>query len=147
MQFVDGASGQPGIVGRYASGWQSTMMQTRPDVEGTLYLMRDDRGPSLQDRCPEVIEELLRFGDICRKRLREEMQIKFTLQNGALCILDAIPVQRSSRAAVRIAVDLAGDQVIPREEAVMRIKPTALSELLHSQVDPSAARDVLVRGI
>jgi pyruvate, orthophosphate dikinase len=75
------------------------------------------------------------------------MQIEFTLQEGQLSILDAVRVQRSSRATVRIAVALAEEEIIPREEAVMRVAPSALSELLHRQVDPGAVRDRLVRGI
>uniref|UniRef100_UPI00356A867C putative PEP-binding protein n=1 Tax=Loktanella salsilacus TaxID=195913 RepID=UPI00356A867C len=62
-------------------------------------------------------------------------------------ILDAVRIQRSSRALVQIAVALATDEVIPREEAVMRVPPNALSEMLHRQVDPSAIRDIIVRGI
>jgi len=48
---------------------------------------------------------------------------------------------------VRIAVALANDKIIPREEAVMRVQPTALSELLHRQIAPNAPRDVIVKGI
>ncbi|MCL4128662.1 UNVERIFIED_CONTAM: hypothetical protein GTU68_005915 [Idotea baltica] len=75
------------------------------------------------------------------------MEIKFILRDGQLTILDAVRVQRSSRAAVRIAVDLATSGAILKEEAVMRVQPAALSELLHRQIDRSAKRDVLVRGI
>jgi pyruvate,orthophosphate dikinase len=75
------------------------------------------------------------------------MQIEFTVENGSLRILDAVLVQRSSRASVRIAVALAEDGVISREDAVMRVDPQALSELLHRQVDPRAARDRIVSGI
>ena len=56
-------------------------------------------------------------------------------------------VARSSRAAVRIAVSLAEEWVISREEALSRIEPRALNELLHRQVDPEARRDVLGAGI
>jgi pyruvate,orthophosphate dikinase len=54
---------------------------------------------------------------------------------------------RSNRAALRIAVDLAESGVISREEAVLRIEPRALSELLHRQVDPNAPRDRIARGV
>jgi pyruvate,orthophosphate dikinase len=75
------------------------------------------------------------------------MQIEFTLHEGKLHVLDAVRVQRSSRASVRIAVALAEDGMIPREEAVLRVEPQALSELLHRHVDPSAPRDLIVSGI
>jgi pyruvate,orthophosphate dikinase len=75
---------------------------------------------------------------LMREKLREEMQIEFTIENGKLHVLDGVRVPRSARAAVRIAVALAEDGIIPREEAVMRVEPRALNELLHRQVDPDA---------
>ena len=62
-------------------------------------------------------------------------------------ILDAVRIQRSSRAAVRVAVALADDKVISREEALMRVEPKALSELLHRQVAPNALRKIMSKGI
>ncbi|WP_423219730.1 putative PEP-binding protein [Cognatiyoonia koreensis] len=145
IQFVDSESGKPQITGRYLS--QSQGREALNDQEGAFYLTHDPRGPSLEDACPEVFAELVAHGAVCRARLREEMQVEFTLENGQLRILDAVRVQRSSRAAIRIAVALAEDAVIPREEAVLRVQPAALSELLHRQVDPRAKRDTLVSGI
>ena len=75
------------------------------------------------------------------------MESEVHLQDGALQILDAVRCSASGRASVRIAVALAEDGVIPREEAVMRVEPAALSELLHRQIDPNAVRDVIVQGI
>jgi pyruvate,orthophosphate dikinase len=75
------------------------------------------------------------------------MQIEFTIEDGRLSVLDAIKVTRSARASLRIAVALAEDGIIPKEEAVLRVEPRALSELLHHQVDPRGARDVFARGI
>jgi len=75
------------------------------------------------------------------------MQIEFTLESGKLAILDAVRIVRSSSAAVHIAVDLASDGIIPREDALMRVDPKALSELLHRQVAPNAPRTVLAKGI
>ncbi|WP_322889586.1 MULTISPECIES: putative PEP-binding protein [unclassified Yoonia] len=145
VQFVDSTTGAPRITGRYVA--QNVPQMDKTDAEGALYLTSDPRGASLQDRCPETFAQLLDCGALCRKHLREEMQVKFTIDAGRLHILDAVRVQRSSRASVRIAVALAEDGVITRQEAVMRVEPVALSELLHRQVDPTAPRDVLVTGI
>jgi pyruvate,orthophosphate dikinase len=145
IQFVDHTTGVAQIKGRFAP--QATHTETIRDSADAIYLTRDKRGPSLEEEAPEVFRKLIEFGALGRIRLREEMEIKFILRNGELTILDAIRVQRSSRAAVRIAVDLATSGVIPKEEAVMRVQPAALSELLHRQVDRSAKRDFLVRGI
>lgn len=145
IQYVDSATGMPQITGRYLG--QSQGRDALGDVKGAIYLTKDDRGPSLQDRSPEVFAALLAIGKTCREKLREEMQVEFTIQNNKLHILDAVRVQRASRASVRIAVALAEDGIIAREEAVMRVEPTALSELLHRQVDPTARRERIVTGI
>lgn len=145
IQFVDHTTGVAQIKGRFAP--QATHTETIRDSADAIYLTGDKRGPSLEEEAPEVFRKLIEFGALGRIRLREEMEIKFILRNGELTILDAIRVQRSSRAAVRIAVDLATSGVIPKEEAVMRVQPAALSELLHRQVDRTAKRDFLVRGI
>ncbi len=145
IQFVSSATGQPQIIGRYLS--QSQGRDALNDREGAIYLTSDPRGPALEDISPDNFAALVRYGAVARSRLREEMQIEFTLEDNVLHILDAVRIQRSSRALVQIAVALAVDGIIPKEEAVMRVPPNALSEMLHRQVDPNAKRDVIVRGI
>ncbi|MCC0076027.1 MAG: pyruvate, phosphate dikinase [Rhodobacter sp.] len=145
IQFVEGVTGAPQITGRYAvRGQGREAVSNNPQA---IYLTRDPRGPSLEEQHPEAFAELVRHGAICRERLREEMQIEFTVVGGKVWVLDALKIQRSSRAAVRIAVSLAKDGVISREEALMRVTPRALSELLHRQVDPRGKRQLLTRGI
>ena len=82
-----------------------------------------------------------------RKKLREEMEIEFTIENGQLHILDGIRVMRRPRAAVSIAVSLAKDKIISKEEALVRVDPRAVGELLHRQIDPNTERDILARGV
>ncbi|MBW0156523.1 pyruvate, phosphate dikinase [Sedimentimonas flavescens] len=142
MQFVDSVTGGPRITGRFRG-----QSQGRKAAVETLYLTRDPRGASLEEASPEVFEDLKRYGNACRERLREEMQLEFAVEGGAVSIIDAVRVQRSSRAAVKIAVALAEDGVISREDALLRVEPRALSELLHYQVDPRAPRDRIARGI
>ena len=145
IQFVDAQTGLARVTGRYLG--QSQGRDALTAEQGAIYLTGDPRGPSLQELAPAAFAELIHFGAMIRSRLREEMQIEFTLENGQLHILDGVRVQRSSRAAVRIAVALAEEGIIPREEAVMRVDPSALSELLHRQVDQAAKRDRIVTGI
>lgn len=144
IQFVDGVTGGPRITGRYLGQSQG---RDALAAQEALYLTRDRRGPSLEDVAPEAIAELCRFGAACRARLREEMQIEFTIEDGRLAVLDAVKVQRSARAGLRIAVALAEDGVIGKDEAVLRVEPGALTEVLHHQVDPRGPRDVFARGI
>lgn len=144
IQFVDPVTGTPLVKGRYKGQSQGRAALTEQDA---IYLTRDPRGPSLEDLAPETFAELIRQGAVCRTRLREEMQIEFTIEDGRLAVLDAVKVQRSARAGLRIAVALAQDGIILPEEAVLRVEPRALSELLHHQVDPRAPRDRLATGI
>jgi pyruvate,orthophosphate dikinase len=144
IQFVDPVTGQPQITGRYLGQSQGRDALTRTEA---MYLTHDPRGPSLQDLDPGLFERLVGYGVTARLRLREEMQIEFTIEDGNLAVLDAVKVQRSSRAALKIAVALADDGVISHEEAVLRVEPRALGELLHPQVDPRGPRDVIAKGI
>jgi pyruvate,orthophosphate dikinase len=144
IQFVDPVTGLPQITGRYLGNSQGRDALKKTEA---MYLTRDPRGPSLEDLSPEIFAELARHGAACRARLREEMQIEFTIEDGHLSVLDAITVQRSARAGLKIAVALAQDGVISHDEAVLRVEPRALSELLHPQVDPRVPRDVFAKGI
>ena len=144
IQFADSTTGRPQITGRYLSQSQG---RDALGAESAFYLTRDPRGVSLEELCPKVFATLLDYGRICRERLREEMQIEFTLDGGKLSVLDAVRITRSERANMRVAVSLAEDRVISREDAVLRVHPRALSEMLHRQVDSSAPRDVLARGV
>ena len=143
VQFVSSETGRPQVTGRFAARRLGRAALTGD----AMFLKKDARGPSLEEEAPEALEALRSMGAICRRKLREEMQIEFTLSGGALAVLDAVPVPRTSRAAVRIAVALAEDSVIPREEALMRIPPAAVTELLHPRIDPAARPAPLVTGI
>ncbi len=145
IQFVSPVTGLPQITGRYLS--QSQGRDAIGGQKGAIFLTKDERGPSLEELAPDVFAMLQDHGDICRKRLREEMQIEFTIEEGRLAILDAVRVQRSARADVEIAVALAQDGIIPEEEAVLRVEPGALPELLHKQINPEAPRTAVLRGI
>jgi len=144
IQFVDAVTGQPQITGRYLSQAQgrAALKQTE-----SIYLTRDPRGASLEDIAPGLFADLIRYGALARQRLREEMQIEFTIEDGSLAIIDAVKVARSARASLRIAVALADDGVISQDEAVLRVEPRSLTELLHRQVDPRLPRDVVGKGI
>ncbi|EPX80074.1 Pyruvate,phosphate dikinase [Litoreibacter arenae DSM 19593] len=146
IQFINSDSGEAQEVGRYKRQSQGRDALSGPH-DDTMYLTRDERGPSLEESQPDVYAELCRLGDIGRTGLREEMQIEFTVEGGKLFILDAINTPRSARAEVAVATKLANDEIISREDAVLRIEPRALSELLHQQVAPKAKRDVFARGI
>jgi len=145
LQLADPVTGLPQVTGRYLS--QSQGREALGAGAAAIYLEKDPRGASLEELAPEAFEALKRDAALMRRRLREEMQVEFVIQNGEVHILDGVRIPRSPRAAVRIAVRLAEDGIIPPQEAVMRVDAHSVSELLHRQVAPDAARDVLGRGI
>ena len=145
LQLVNSTTGKPQTTGRYLS--QSQGRDALETGAAALFIAKDPRGPSLEEEAPAAFEALRAYAALMRQKLREEMQIEFTIENGVVHILDGVRVQRAARAAVRIAVQLAEDGIIPKEEALMRIEPRALNELLHRQIDPEAERDVIATGI
>jgi pyruvate,orthophosphate dikinase len=145
LQLVDSDTGAPQVTGRYLS--QSQGRDALEGDAGAIYITRDPRGPSLEEAMPIAFETLKTHASLMRIRLRAEMQVEFAIDDGVVHILDGVRVPRSSRAAVRIVVTLAEDGIISREEALMRVQPGLLTELLHRQIDPSAVRDVVGVGI
>lgn len=144
LQLIDENNGRPKIKGRYK---QQSQIRPKSSSDGTLYLTKDVRGLSLEDNNEKIFRQLVDFATLMRIKLREEMQIEFSIQNGILYILDGIKTPRKSQAAVRVAVTLAEDGIISRSEAMMRIEPRAISELLHRQIDPETERDILGVGV
>ncbi|MCT8329753.1 pyruvate, phosphate dikinase [Acidimangrovimonas sediminis] len=142
IQLIEPVTGAPQVTGRFRG-----LNPANRKTGETLYLVRDKRGQSLEEVAPEVFATLQDHCRRCREKLREEMLIEFAVENGALKIIDAVRVQRSARALVRTAVTLATEKIITREEAILRVQPRAISELLHYQVDPRVPRDCVARGI
>ncbi len=145
LQLVSPETGKPQITGRYLS--QSQGRDALGAGQAALFLESDPRGPALEDAAPEAFAKLKAHAALMRRKLREEMQVEFVIADGKLHILDGVRVPRSAHGALRIAVRLAQDGIISAEEAVMRIEPRTVNELLHRQVDPEASRDVLGSGI
>ena len=145
IQLIDGDTGEPMVKGRYLR--QSQGRDALSANGEAMFLTADGRGRSLETEAPEIFARLTEMSRLCRIKLREEMQVEFTIENGRLWILDAVRVPRSSRAGLRAAVQLAEDGIIPREEALIRVPARSLTELLHPQIDPFSPRDVVAKGI
>ena len=137
IQFVDPVTGQPQITGRYLG--QSQGRDALQPGRGDLPDPRPARRRRWRTSRPRLSPTWSAMAPPAATRLREEMQIEFTIEDGRLAVLDAVKVARSARAGLRIAVALADDGIISRDEAVLRVEPRALSELLHPQVDPRGA--------
>ncbi len=106
-----------------------------------------DEAPSMEEAMPEVFTELVQLMDALEKHYRDMQDIEFTVEEGRLWLLQTRAGKRTARAAIRIAVDLAEEGLISRKEAVLRVEPEALDQLLHPTLDPDAPREVIARGL
>lgn len=103
--------------------------------------------PSLETRMPEVFVE---FAEVARKleaHYRDMQDLEFTVERGKLWMLQTRNGKRATKAALKIAVDLVEEGVLTKEEAVMRIDPASLDQLLHPTIDPAAERKILATGL
>ncbi len=103
--------------------------------------------PSLEATMPEAFT---RFREICEtleRHYRDMQDLEFTIENGRLWMLQTRTGKRTTKAALKIAVDLAEEGLISRDEAVMRIEPAGLDQLLHPTIDPAAKRDLVATGL
>ncbi len=102
---------------------------------------------SMEEAMPETYAELARVFDILEKHYRDMQDIEFTVQQGKLWMLQTRSGKRTAKAALKIAVDMASEGLITEEQAVSRVDPAALDQLLHPTLDPKAKRDVLTKGL
>jgi len=102
---------------------------------------------SMEEALPEVYTQLAGVFDTLEKHYRDMQDIEFTVQQGKLWMLQTRSGKRTAKAALKIAVDMASEGLITREEAIARVDPAALDQLLHPTLDPKAPRDVLTKGL
>ncbi|HEX8571302.1 MAG TPA: pyruvate, phosphate dikinase [Allosphingosinicella sp.] len=105
------------------------------------------KASSMEESMPEVFAELARVFDLLERHYRDMQDIEFTVERGKLFMLQTRSGKRTAKAALRIAVDMAGERLISQEEAVLRVDPQALDQLLHPTLDPKAERRVIARGL
>src|SRR5215831_4824486 len=103
--------------------------------------------PSMEKSLPDAFKELIRIYGVLEKHYRDMQDLEFTVEQGKLWMLQTRSGKRTAKAALRIAVELANEGLITREEAVARVEPQALDQLLHPTIDPSAERKVLAVGL
>ena len=102
---------------------------------------------SMEEAMPQTYAELARVFALLENHYRDMQDIEFTVQRGKLWMLQTRSGKRTAKAALRIAVDMASEGLITKEEAVLRVDPAALDQLLHPALDPKAPRDVLTKGL
>jgi len=103
--------------------------------------------PSLEAAMPQAFAELQRFYASLEKHYRDMQDLEFTIEQGKLWMLQTRSGKRTAKAALRIAVELANEGLITQDEAVTRIDPASLDQLLHPTIDPKADRKVIATGL
>jgi pyruvate,orthophosphate dikinase len=147
----DPANGERAYYGEYlinAQGEDVVAGIRTPQYLTTAARERANAKPlSMQESMPEVYAELARVFDLLELHYRDMQDIEFTVERNKLWMLQTRAGKRTARAALKIAVDMASEGLITQDEAVMRVEPAALDQLLHPTLDPKAHRDVLVKGL
>src|SRR4051812_47363385 len=103
--------------------------------------------PAMEEVMPEVFGELLKVRRILEDKYRDMQDIEFTVERGKLWMLQTRTGKRTAQAALKIAVSLVEEGRIGRDEAIRRIEPNSLDQLLHPMLDPSAKTTVLAHGL
>jgi pyruvate, orthophosphate dikinase len=103
--------------------------------------------PSMESALPDAFAELKRIHAVLEKHYRDMQDLEFTVEQGKLWMLQTRSGKRTAKAALRIAVELANEKLITKQEAVARIEPASLDQLLHPTIDPKAERKIIATGL
>ncbi|MEX2647301.1 MAG: pyruvate, phosphate dikinase [Gaiellaceae bacterium] len=135
----DPSTGEPGLYGEFLGEAQGEDV-----VAGTSTPEPLDR---MRERLPEAFEQLVATMERLERHYRDMQDIEFTVESGRLYLLQTRTAKRTAAAALKCAVDMVAEGLISREEAVARIDPAQLDQLLHPMIDPQADYDVACRGL
>ncbi len=103
--------------------------------------------PAMEETMPAVFAQLMEIRRKLERHYRDVQDIEFTVQKGRLFMLQTRTGKRTAKAAIRIAVEMVEEGLIDRAEALSRVDPASLDQLLHPTLDPNARRDVIARGL
>ncbi|WP_332679140.1 pyruvate, phosphate dikinase, partial [Brevundimonas sp.] len=106
-----------------------------------------ETAPSMEEAMPVVFGQFVDVVGRLESHYRDMQDIEFTVEQGRLWMLQTRNGKRTAKSALKIAVDLAAEGVISEEEAVSRVEPSALDQLLHPTLDPNAVRNVVAAGL
>jgi pyruvate,orthophosphate dikinase len=135
----DPSTGEPGLFGEFLADAQGEDVVAGIRTPEPIEAMRD--------RLPDAFEQLLETMQQLEKNYRDMQDIEFTVEDGKLYLLQTRSAKRTAAAALKAAVAMAEEGLISREEAVARIDPGQLDQLLHPRIDPSAELEVAAQGL
>jgi pyruvate,orthophosphate dikinase len=136
-EFLVNAQGEDVVAG----------IRTPQDLTEAARIASGSNAPSLEAAMPEAYAEFRKTAERLEAHYRDMQDLEFTVERGKLWMLQTRSGKRTAKAALKIAVDMAGEGLITREDAIGRIEPNSLEQLLHPTLDPSAERVVVARGL
>jgi len=136
-EFLINAQGEDVVAG----------IRTPQEITETARKEAGSNKPSLENTMPEAFAELTRIYQVLEKHYRDMQDLEFTIEQGKLWMLQTRGGKRTAKAALRIAVELASEGLITKEEAISRVEPASLDQLLHPTIDPKAERKVIATGL
>jgi len=128
----DGGATRPVKGGSAAKGTRKSKKTAGPGTAAGTKIV------TLEDAMPQAYTDLVRIRGILEKHFRDMQDIEFTIEEGRLWMLQTRTGKRNGTAAVRMAVEMCDDGLITKEEAILRVRPEQLDELLHPRIDPKA---------
>jgi pyruvate, orthophosphate dikinase len=145
------STGEPVLYGEFLINAQGedvvAGIRTPQNITEAARIEAGSEKPSMETALPAVFEEFKRTTFLLEKHYRDMQDMEFTVEDGKLWMLQTRSGKRTAKASIRIAVDMANDGLISREEAVQRIDPATLDQLLHPTIDPAAERNVVAVGL
>ncbi|MBI4368628.1 MAG: pyruvate, phosphate dikinase [Elusimicrobia bacterium] len=103
--------------------------------------------PTLENLMPKAYAELVKIRSLLENHYRDMQDIEFTIQEGTLYLLQCRNGKRTAAAAIKIAVDMAHEGLITKEESLQRVTPAQFEQLLHPRLDTQAKKNVVARGL
>ena len=149
----DPSTGENGIFGEYLVNAQGedVVAGIRTPCDITLEGRKKNQSnlPSMEETFPKLYQDLVKTCRLLENHYRDMQDLEFTIQNGKLWLLQTRNGKRSARAALTIAVAMEAEELITREEALLRIDPLSLDQLLHPMLDPEGRKNnkVLTHGL
>ena len=145
------STGKRGLYGEFLVNAQGedvvAGIRTPQDLTEEARLATGSDRASLEKLMPDAFEELERNVAILERHYRDMQDIEFTIEDGKVWLLQTRSGKRTAKAALRIAVDMAGEGIISRQEAVCAVEPATLDQLLHPTIAEGAERDVIAQGL
>ncbi len=136
-EFLINAQGEDVVAG----------IRTPQEISEAARVAAKSDKPSMETAMPEAFAELVRIYERLERHYRDMQDLEFTVEKGRLWMLQTRSGKRTAKAALKIAVELAQDGLISQEEAITRVDPAALDQLLHPTIDPKAERKILATGL